>query len=54
MEKRGLVSLTEIIVLQRILEGTAAVERVCFAVAVVRDRSLPPTAHHHNHLQLEQ
>lgn len=43
VEKRGLVSVTEIIVLQRILEGTAAVETVCFGVAVVRTGVfLPP------------
>lgn len=56
--KREIVSLTEIIVLQRILQGKVAVETVCFGLAVIRadDRvhlSLPPSALHHNHLQLE-
>lgn len=58
VERWGLLSVTEIIVLQRILEGKVAGETVWDGVAVIRadDRvhlSLPSTAHRHNRLQLE-
>lgn len=58
VERWGLLSVTEIIVLQRILEGKVAGKTVWDGVAVIRadDRvhlSLPSTAHRHNRLQLE-
>lgn len=52
VEKWGLVSVTQIILLQRILQGNVAVETVCDGVAVIKadDRVHLCLLHH---LQLE-
>lgn len=54
VEKWGLVSVTEIILLQRILEGKVAVETVCDGVAIIRaDDRVHLCLLHHLRLELD-
>lgn len=53
LEKWGLLSLTEIIVLRRILQGKVTVERVCDRVAFIRAAErVHLSLLHHLHLEL--